>query len=58
MRKATLTNETLRKLRARQARLQELWIMTPTQRVAAMRRGELSLERNASRGVRVPIGGE
>ena len=38
-----LTDQTLKKLQMRRARLEALWIMTPTQRVAAMRRGELSL---------------
>jgi hypothetical protein len=34
--------------RARQARLRRLWQMTPGQRVAAMRRGELTYEQLAA----------
>ncbi len=35
-------------LDARHARLRALWNMTPAQRVAAMRRGELTLEQCAA----------
>jgi hypothetical protein len=41
-------------LTARRARLQVLWRMTPTQRVAAMRRGKLSLEQCAAWAARYP----
>jgi hypothetical protein len=40
--------------RARQARLRSLWQMTPSERVAAMRRGELTLERCAAWAARHP----
>lgn len=39
---------------ARRARLRRLWQMTPAQRVAAMRRGELSLEQLAAWTARHP----
>jgi hypothetical protein len=54
MRQTRLTDQTLKNLEARRARLEELWIMTPTQRVAAMRRGELSLEQCAAWAARYP----
>jgi hypothetical protein len=54
MRQTDLTEETLRRRGARRARLQALWRMTPTQRVAAMRRGELSLEQCAAWAARYP----
>jgi hypothetical protein len=54
MRHTNLTDETFRKLESRRARLQALWRMTPTQRVAAMRRGELSLEQCAAWAARYP----
>jgi hypothetical protein len=54
MRQTDLTDATFRKLDARRARLQALWRMTPTQRVAAMRRGELSLEQCAAWAARHP----
>jgi hypothetical protein len=40
--------------RARQARLRSLWQMTPSERVAAMRRGELTLEQCAAWAARHP----
>jgi hypothetical protein len=40
--------------RARQGRLRSLWQMTPQQRVAAMRRGELTLEQLAAWSARHP----
>ncbi len=40
--------------RARQARLRALWQMTPSERVAAMRRGELTLEQCAAWAARYP----
>jgi len=54
MRTINLTDETFQSLEARRARLQALWRMTPTQRVAAMRRGELSLEQCAAWAARFP----
>ncbi len=54
MRQTLFTDETLKNLEARRARLQALWRMTPTQRVAAMRRGELSLEQCAAWAARYP----
>lgn len=44
----------LRDLDARAERLRALWRMTPSQRVAAMRRGELTLEQCAAWAVRHP----
>jgi hypothetical protein len=41
-------------LTARDARLRALWQMTPAQRVAAMRRGELTLEQCSARAARHP----
>jgi hypothetical protein len=38
----------------RAARLREVWLMTPDQRVTAMRRGELSLEQCAAWAARHP----
>lgn len=38
----------------RDARLHRLWLMTPAQRSAAMRRGELSLEQCAAWAARYP----
>jgi hypothetical protein len=40
--------------RARQARLRALWQMTSSERVAAMRRGELTLEQCAAWAARYP----
>ena len=40
--------------RARHARLRRLWQMSPEQRVAAMRRGELTLEQLAAWSARHP----
>jgi hypothetical protein len=40
--------------RARQARLRPLWQLTPSERVAAMRRGELTLEQCAAWAARYP----
>jgi hypothetical protein len=54
MRQTHLTDQTFQQLEARRARLQALWRMTPTQRVAAMRRGELSLEQCAAWAARYP----
>lgn len=41
-------------LRARQARLRSLWQLTANERVAAMRRGELTLEQCAAWAARYP----
>lgn len=41
-------------LKARDARLRALWEMTPGQRIAAMRRGELTLEQCAAWAARYP----
>jgi hypothetical protein len=54
MHEKRLTDQTLKNLQLRRARLEALWIMTPTQRVAAMRRGELSLEQCAAWATRYP----
>jgi hypothetical protein len=40
--------------RARRARLRALWQQTPSERVAAMRRGELTLEQCAAWAARYP----
>ena len=40
--------------RARQARLRALWQLTASERVAAMRRGELTLEQCAAWAARYP----
>lgn len=39
---------------ARAARLEALWRMTPTERVAAMRRGDLTLEQCCAWAARYP----
>jgi hypothetical protein len=44
MRNQLLDQQTVQQLRDRNARLAPMWRMTPTQRIAAMRRGDLSLE--------------
>jgi len=49
-----LFDQTLNGLDARRARLRALWQMTPAQRVAAMRRGELTLEQCAAWAARYP----
>jgi hypothetical protein len=41
-------------LQARETRLRALWQMTPAQRVAAMRRGKLTLEQCAAWAARYP----
>ncbi|HEX4836951.1 MAG TPA: hypothetical protein VFV03_00280 [Solirubrobacteraceae bacterium] len=46
--------QALQGLRERDARLRALWEMTPPQRVAAMRRGELTLEQCAAWAARHP----
>jgi hypothetical protein len=58
MRKAqqqiTLDEQTITALQARKARLQALWKMTVSQRINAMRKGELSLEQCAAWAARYP----
>jgi hypothetical protein len=59
----TLTEQMFQSLRERDARLRSLWQMTPAQRIAAMRRGELTLEQCAAWAARFPdqvplLGGE
>jgi hypothetical protein len=49
-----LIDQILQDLGARDARLRALWEMTPKQRVAAMRRGELTLEQCAAWAARHP----
>jgi hypothetical protein len=50
----TLLEQTAAAERARDARLRRLWQMTPHQRVAAMRRGELTYEEAAAWSARHP----
>jgi len=54
MSRALLTREILENLDARNARLRALWQMTPAQRLAAMRRGELTLEQCSAWAARHP----
>jgi hypothetical protein len=49
-----LIDQILQDLGARNARLRALWQMTPSQRVAAMRRGELTLEQCSAWAARHP----
>ena len=50
----TFAEQLTRAERARQGRLRSLWQMTPAQRVAAMRRGELTYEQLAAWSARHP----
>jgi hypothetical protein len=50
----TLTELLVRLGAERQARLQALWRMTPTERIAAMRRGDLSMEQCCAWAARYP----
>jgi hypothetical protein len=50
----TLDEQTIRDLKAREARLEKLWRMTVSQRINAMRKGELSLEQCAAWAARYP----
>ncbi|MFI4984900.1 MAG: hypothetical protein ACHQAV_02800 [Solirubrobacterales bacterium] len=50
----TLAEQMFQGLRERDARLRSLWQMTPAQRIAAMRRGELTLEQCAAWAARFP----
>ena len=54
MSQSLLIDQILRDLRARNARLRALWQMTPSQRVAAMRRGELDASQCAAWAARHP----
>jgi hypothetical protein len=54
MSQALLIDHILSGLHARDARLRALWQMTPAQRVAAMRRGELTLEQCSAWAARHP----
>jgi hypothetical protein len=50
----TLDKQAITALEARKARLRALWKMTASQRVNAMRKGELSLEQCAAWAARYP----
>lgn len=54
MTQSVLTDHIVQELDARDARLRALWLMTPAQRVAAMRRGELTLEQCSAWAARDP----
>ena len=54
MNQTTTFDQALQRLRARDARLRALWGMTPAQRIAAMRRGELTLEQCSAWAARYP----
>jgi hypothetical protein len=54
MSRPLLAQEILENLDARNARLRALWQMTPAQRLAAMRRGELTLEQCSAWAARHP----
>ncbi len=51
---ATLDEQAIRDLKARETRLEKLWKMTVSQRINAMRKGELSLEQCAAWAARYP----
>ncbi len=53
-RKEDIAEQIVRERRAREARLRSLWQLTPSERVAAMRRGELTLEQCAAWAARYP----
>jgi hypothetical protein len=50
----TLEEQALTALKAREARLKELWKMTVDERIVAMRAGKLSLEQCAAWAARYP----
>jgi hypothetical protein len=50
----TFDKQAITALKAREARLKELWKMTPSERIAAMRNGKLSLEQCAAWAARYP----
>jgi hypothetical protein len=54
MTQTNLTETYFQTLQAREARLRALWEMTPTERVVAMRRDELTLEQCAAWAARYP----
>ena len=54
MNQTTTFDQALQRLRARDARLHALWEMAPAQRIAAMRRGELTLEQCSAWAARYP----
>jgi hypothetical protein len=54
MNQALLIDHILSGLVARDARLRAIWQMTPAQRAAAMRRGELTLEQCSAWAARYP----
>jgi hypothetical protein len=54
MSQSLLINEIFEDLKARDARRRALWQMTPGQRLAAMRRGELTLEQCSAWAARYP----
>jgi hypothetical protein len=51
---STLDAQTIKALRAREARLRALWQMTVSERVVAMRAGKLSVEQCAAWAARYP----
>ncbi len=50
----TLDEQAIKALKARETRLAKLWKMTVSQRINAMRKGELSLEQCAAWAARYP----
>lgn len=54
MHRRDVAEQTVTERRARQARLRSLWQLTASERVAAMRRGELTLEQCAAWAARYP----
>jgi len=54
MSKETLYEHITQLSAARQARLEALWRMTPSERVAAMRRGQLTMEQCCAWAARHP----
>ncbi len=54
MNQTTAFDQALEAVRARDARLRAMWEITPAQRIAAMRRGELTLEQCAAWAARHP----
>jgi hypothetical protein len=53
-RQATLDEQAIKALKARETRLKELWKMTVSERITAMRDGKLSLEQCAAWAARYP----
>jgi hypothetical protein len=54
MHRTDIAEQIVTERRARRARLRSLWQLTPSERVAAMRRGELTLEQCAAWAARYP----